>query len=199
MALTGRVVTAAAELFSGNGLKERIDRGTFGLYAMGIVALTFSLFSVVGWRSSMLFGSGIVTYAMQVASTNPSVMTSTLKLAPIAIFFALSYAVHRRMIWAAALASAFVIFDASVPFVFAANDSAVGMLGSIQIVFHALVCWWTLDAVRAMYQWRVNADIARSLEVEARLRNRLAESDAPPPPAATFTTRYRSTPPAGAP
>lgn len=183
MAITGRAITAAADLFSGNGLRERIDRGTFGLYVIGIVALTFSLFSVVGWRSSMLFGSGIVTYALQHASTNPSLMTSTLKFAPVAIFFALSYAVHRRVLWAAALALAFVIFDASVPFVFAATDSTVGMLGSIQIVFHALICWWTFDALRAMHQWRVNADIARSLEVEAKLRNRLAESDAPPPPA----------------
>lgn len=195
MALTGRAITAAAELFSGNGLKERIDRGTFALYVMGIVALTFSLFSVVGWRSSMLFGSGIVTYALQEATMNPGVMTSILKWAPVAIFFALSYGVHRRMRWAAGVALAFVIFDAGVPFVFAGNDSAIGLLASIQIVFHVLICWWIFDAFRAMHQWRVNADIARSLEVEAKLRHRLAESDAPPPPAATFTTRYRSTPP----
>lgn len=148
----------------------------------------------MGVFPTMLLGSGIVTYAVQLELIRASAITIALKYGAVAAFFALSFGVHRRLIWAAVLAIAFVAVDAA--FLFMSNpDPFSGLFASIQLPFHALVCWWTLDAIRAIRQQSANADIVRSLDVQHHLRRRLEESDEPPPPAATFETRFRTLPP----
>jgi len=175
------------------GLSQRIDRATLGLYTLGIFGLVMSVFGA-GGRLTTIFWPGIVTYALQIERAGPSPIATALQYGSVLLFFTLSFAVHRRIMWAAALAIAFVAFDDA--FLFAiGRDIGSDMFGSIELPFHALVCWWTVDAIRAMRQWRTNEDVERSVDVELELKHRLEETDAQAPRAATFETRYRPLPP----
>jgi len=175
------------------GLLQRIDRSTLALYTLGMFGLVMSVFGT-GGRLTTIFWPGIVTYALQIESAGPSPIATTLQYGSILMFFTLSFAVHRRMMWAAALAIAFVAFDDAFLFSIG-GDIGSDMFGSIELPFHALTCWWTFDAIRAMRQWRTNEDVERSVDVELELKHRLEETDAQPPPAATFDTRYHPLPP----
>lgn len=179
-------------------LSERANRSVLSLFALGMFGLGSAVFNSVGYSTwnlpTMLVGSGIVNDAVQIGLLHPSAGAALLKYGAICAFFVLSYAVYRRVMWAAALAIVFVAFDGIFLFLFK-PDTISGLFASVQLPFHALVCWWTFDAIRAMLQHRVNEDVVRSLDVEQRLRRRLEETDAPAPPAATFDTRFRRLPP----
>jgi hypothetical protein len=168
------------------GLTDRIDRAAVLLYVFGIFALVFGLIDLVPMRSLNLLASGIVTYAIQLEQAGGGAGASALKVGAVLAFFALAFAVHRRMLWGAIVAFAFVAFDGAFLFIFA-HDVWSGLYGSLQVGFHALVCWSLADAGIAMNQWRVNEGIVRSLGVEASLKRKLEDSDMAPPPAATFT------------
>ncbi|HET9342130.1 MAG TPA: hypothetical protein VFO25_04310 [Candidatus Eremiobacteraceae bacterium] len=179
-------------------LSERSNWATLSLFVLGAFGLASAVFLSVGYRMgtfpTMLLGSGIVTYAVQMELVRASAIAAPLKYGAVAAFFALSFGVHRRVIWAAVLAIVFVTVDAA--FLFMPNpDPFSGLFASLQLPFHALVCWWTFDAIRAIRQGRANEDIVRNLDFQHRLRRRLEESDEPAPPAATFDTRFRRLPP----
>ncbi|HEY7993244.1 MAG: hypothetical protein ACHQY2_02355 [Candidatus Eremiobacterales bacterium] len=176
------------------GLSQRIDRSTLALYVLGIYGLVVSAFGGTAGRIAFLFGSGMVTFGQQIEAVAPSPMATELKYGAVFMFFALSYAVHRRMRWAAVLAIAFVAFDGAFLYVFA-GDVGSGMWWSLELPFHALTCWWTFDALLAMLEWRTNQDVVRSIDVELELKHRLEDTDAPAPQAATFEARYRPLPP----
>ena len=164
------------------GLPQRIDRATLALYVLGIFALVAVISGGGSGRIGLLFGSGIVTYALQIGAAAPTPVATELEYGAIFMFFALSYAIHRRMMWAALLAAAFVAFDGAFLFVFG-GDLGSGMWASIELPYHALVCWWSLDSYFAMRQWLTNADIVRSVNVELELKHRLEAADEPEPPA----------------
>lgn len=164
------------------GLAQRIDRSTLALYVLGLFGFVDSIFGSTGGRAGLLFGSGIVTYAQQIEGYAPSAMAAELQYGAVFMFFALSYAVHRRMAWAAVLAIAFVAFDGAFLFIFA-GDVGSGLWASLELPFHAIACWLTVDAFVAMRQWRINEEIERSVDVELELKRRLTEPDEPAPPA----------------
>jgi hypothetical protein len=157
------------------GLTDRIDRGALLLYTLGIFAVTFGLVDFVPMRSLNLLASGIVTYAIQLEQAGGGSGASALKVGAVLAFFGLAFAVHRRMLWGAFVGFAFVAFDGAFLFIFA-HDVWSGLYGSLQVGFHALVCWSLADAGIAMRQWRVNEGIARRLDVEAALKHKLEDS-----------------------
>ena len=183
-------------------LSERSKWATLALFALAAFGLASEVFHTfpVGYGASflpaMLVGSSIVNFSLQLDPARDGLLAAVFGYGTVAAFFGFSYAVHRHIVWASILAVAFVAFDGMFLFMFG-PDMMSGLFASIQLPFHALVCWWIVDSIRASRQQRVNADLVRSMQFEHELKRRLAESDEPPPPAAKFDTRFRGMPPTG--
>ena len=83
-----------------------------------------------------------------------------------------------------------ILFNKAAAVGLVASD--IGTLASFLVVFHGIVFWCVWRSYSALRQARVNDAIVRRMEFDAELKRRLSESDEPPPPAATFDTRFGS-------
>ncbi|HXW75978.1 MAG TPA: hypothetical protein VEJ20_01060 [Candidatus Eremiobacteraceae bacterium] len=75
-----------------------------------------------------------------------------------------------------------------------------GFIAILSVIVHAAALIFMVSAATAMVTGRVNAALARDLDVQANLARRLeADVSEPPAPAAKFTHRYRDVPPSAPP
>ena len=180
------------------GIDWQISFASRTLYFVAVVAL---IHAVTGgsWLATWMLGSGLADVGSVFVHAGNPFAGYALEITAIASFFALGYFLSLRYLWAMNGALWFLVSDCLVLFDRAAAAGApaagVGLLASFLVVFHGIVWWCVLRAGRASRQYRVNSAIVERLRFEAELRRRLAESDEPPPPAATFDTRFRGMPP----
>lgn len=181
------------------GIDWQISFASKTLYFIGVVAVIHALTSglfLVTW----ILGSGIVDVGSAYVLSGKDAGYGVELLGALA-FFAGGYSVANRNVRVMPglllflIADCLVLFGKLAPLGIAA--SGIGILASFLIVFHGIVFWCVLRAYLALRQARTNAAIVKQLDFDAELRRRLSESDEPAPPAATFDTRFRWTPPAG--
>lgn len=202
------------------GLDRQISFASKALYFMAIVAVVHWLtggFLPFTWA----FGSGFVdlgsVYVLAghiVASHADALMTELgleglaivlvgrcLEAFGVGLLFFFGYMTATRRFVAMPFAIVFLIVDSLVLFDKAAASGlygvAIGIVATFLVVFHAIVAWYVWGAFWASTQHKTNAGIIRRMDLEHELKRRLSEPDGPPPPAATFDTRFRWTPPSG--
>ena len=183
------------------GIDWQISFASKTLYFIAIVATIHLLTSGLMLATWML-GSGIVDVGSAYVLAGQTFSGYTIEIVAIAMFAAAAYFVGQRDLWAFQGALTVLVSDALALFdrvaALGAPASGIGLLASILVVFHGIVFWCVLRAYWAAKQDRINRSLVKRMEFEAELKRRLSESDAPPPPAATFDTRYRPAPPTGA-
>jgi len=202
------------------GLDRQISFASKALYFMAIVALVHWLtsgFLPFTWA----FGSGIVDLGsayvfagLFVAGHADSFMTAlglaglglilvgrALEAFGVGALFFFGYMTATRRFVALPFAIVFLIVDSLVLFDKAAanglNGAGLGVVATFLAIFHAIVSWYVWVAFWASTQYKINAGIIRSMNLEHELKRRLSESDGPPPPAAKFETRFRGITPSG--
>jgi len=177
-------------------LEGRIALASKALYFIAAISLVHALTGGALLTTSV-FGSGIADIGSSYTYGDRSFVGYLLEYFAVASFFGLGYLVRRKVAWAMLAAIGLILADAVsyfAPLASAGLAAAVaGLPASLLVVLHGIYFWSVLQAFVATRQMRINRFIVRRLELEAQLRRKLEESDAPPPPAATFT-RYRSTP-----
>jgi len=188
------------------GLDARIRRSARLLYWMaGIAAVHVltggSIGGFVGgfFPFTKIFGSGIVDVSTGLFASSAPILGYLVAFWAIGTLVTLGVVMQHRVRWAPFAAMAFVALDAAVYFAVAAYAASGGgwigdgLPAAMLAVVHGIVFWWLALAAQAALQHKTNERIVERLEFEAKLRRKLEETDAPPPPAATFT-RYRQTP-----
>ena len=150
------------------------------------------------WLFVSAAGSGFAVLGTMTSARGAPITGDALTAGGIAASALLGLLIQFRFRWAMLAAMVFLAVDWAVVFVPAARAgygaAEIGLMTSMMGIFHVLMLWAVLQALLAVSQLRTNESIARSLEVQHRLHRALEESDAPPPPAATFTTRWRPIP-----
>ena len=182
------------------GIDRQISFASGTLYfvaAVGFIHLLTSGLYPVTW----VLGSGFVDVGTAYALAGHQFYGVMLADTAIVGFAAVGYLAGRGAWWAMCAAAVLLIADAIAFFdrVAAAGptSSGIGLLASFLIVSHAIMLSSVVRGLFASLQRLSNRGSVRRLEFEAELRHRLAESDEPPPPAATFDTRFRWGPPGG--
>jgi hypothetical protein len=173
------------------GLRNRLDLAVLLLGVLVICSLVHVFTGVVPFRAWALFDSGFVGYLIDRGSGPPVQYTAAILLP--CVFLVLMYFIVRRSLWAMWGALALVVLDGTI--LFTAGGLGSALSASLAVPFHCILCVSLIGAALAERQWRFNEQTSRRLEVEAELKRKLGDSDAPPPPAATFT-RYGQAPPA---
>lgn len=144
-----------------------------------------------------ILGSGIADIGVAIYYVGWPVLGVALELFAIGAFAVLGYQVQHKAPWAMLVACAFVLIDGLLAFGLIARGglvaAGVGLPASFLVVFHGIVFWCVVRAFGASRQQRINEFVVHRLELEAELKRKLEQSDAPAPPAATFT-RYGSAP-----
>lgn len=185
-------------------LEARIARGANAFYWIaGLSLVNVLLGRVLPGFSLPIFveatALGIVNKGSEWLSDGLYVQAYGLSLFAIAAFFAIGKLAHRRSALAFFVGAYLYAVDGVFFFFYVANlhpgDTSLGLTASMGLVIHAVFFVPIWRAMWACRQYRWNASIAQSLDVEAALRRKLDESDTTPAPsAASFQYRYRQIP-----